>query len=67
MLHSGKFIFIRFNPDKYINKNGTKVDPCMKKRMIYLHNEINNQIKRINAEENVELLELHYLFYDGYH
>ena len=39
MLHSGKFIFIRFNPDKYINKNGTKIDPCMKKRMGDLHDE----------------------------
>ena len=67
MLHSGKFIFIRFNPDKYINKNGTKVDPCMKKRMIDLHNEINIQIERIYTEENQELLEIHYLFYDGYH
>ena len=67
MLHSGKFIFIRFNPDKYINKNGTKVDPCMKKRMGDLHNEINIQIDRIYAEQNEELLEIHYLFYDGYH
>jgi hypothetical protein len=45
MLHSGKFIFIRFNPDKYINKNGTKVVPCMKKRMPDLHNEIDNKSK----------------------
>jgi hypothetical protein len=27
----------------------------------------NKQIERINAEENTELLELHYLFYDGYY
>jgi len=67
MLHSGKFIFIRFNPDKYINKNGTKVDTCMKKRMGDLHSEIDKQIVRIHAEENTELLELHYLFYNGYH
>jgi hypothetical protein len=38
----------------------------MKKRMYDLQNEINKHIKRINAEENTELLELHYLFYDGY-
>ena len=31
-----------------------------------LQNEINIQIERINTEENTELLELHYLFYDGY-
>ena len=44
-----------------------KVDPCMKKRMNDLQNEIDKQVERINAEENTELLELHYLFYDGYH
>lgn len=62
----GKFVFIRFNPDKYINKNGTTVNPSMKKRMDDLQNEINIHIKRINAEENTELLELHYLYYDKY-
>ena len=66
MLHSGKFIFIRFNPDKYINKNGTTVNPYMKKRMDDLYDEINIHIKRIHNDENTELLELHYLFYDGY-
>jgi hypothetical protein len=34
--------------------------------MIDLHEEINIQIERIHADENTELLELHYLFYDGY-
>ena len=66
MLHSGKFVFIRFNPDKYINKNGTAVNTSMKKRMDDLQNEINIHIERINAEKNTELLELHYLYYDGY-
>jgi hypothetical protein len=66
MLHSGKFVFIRFNPDKYINKNGTTVNPSMKKRMDDLQNEINIHIIRINAQDNTELLELHYLYYDGY-
>lgn len=66
MLHGGKFIFIRFNPDKYINKNGTKVDPYMKKRMDDLSEEIDKQIERINNDENEELLEIIYLFYDGY-
>ena len=44
MIHSGKFIFIRFNPDSYINSHGTKKNNCMKSRMTYLENEINNQI-----------------------
>ena len=67
MLHGGKFIFIRFNPDKYINKNGNKIDTSMKKRMDDLRDEINIQIERIHTDKNIELLELHYLFYDGYH
>ena len=32
-----------------------------------LRYEINIQIERIHADKNIELLELHYLFYDGYH
>jgi hypothetical protein len=66
MLHSGKFIFIRFNPDKYINKNGTAINPYMKKRMDDLRDAINIHIERIHNDQNTELLELHYLFYDGY-
>jgi len=66
MLHGGKFIFIRFNPDKFENYTGTKINPCMKRRMIELKEEIEKQIERIKKEENKELLEIHYLFYNGY-
>jgi hypothetical protein len=66
MLHGGKFIFIRFNPDKFINILGTEKNPYMKKRMNYLYNEINYQIERINNEKNEELLEISYLFYNGF-
>lgn len=66
MLHGGKFIFIRFNPDNYINKNGTNINTSMKKRMDDLSEEIDKQISRINNDENEELLEIIYLFYDGY-
>ena len=66
MIHSGKFIFIRFNPDTYINSNGTKKNNCMKSRMTYLENEINNQIDRINNEQNEELIEFVYLFYNNF-
>jgi hypothetical protein len=38
----------------------------MKRRMAYLHKEIDRQIERISNEENNELLEIEYLFYDGY-
>jgi len=66
MLHSGKFIFIRFNPDKYINSKGIVVNPYIKLRMNDLKDEINKQIDRINNEKNEELLEIIYLFYDKY-
>lgn len=66
MIHGGKFIFIRFNPDIFINELGTKKNPYMKRRMEYLEQEINNQLDRINKEENNELLETVYLFYDGF-
>jgi hypothetical protein len=66
MIHGGKFIFIRFNPDMFINKLGTKKNPYMKIRIEHLKNEIVKQIERIKNEENNELLEVIYLFYDNY-
>jgi hypothetical protein len=66
MLHGGKFIFIRFNPDKYKNSNGTKKDTYMKMRVEELSKQIDKHISRINSEENVEILEIYYMFYDGY-
>lgn len=66
MLHGGKFIFIRFNPDHFTSSLGTKKNPYMKRRMEYLEKEIYNQINRIDNEENKELLEISYLFYDNF-
>ena len=63
MAFSGKWIYIRFNPDKY-KKNGKSVNPSISTRLQVLKNEIDKQIKRIENEENAELLERHYLFYD---
>lgn len=52
MVHSGKWVFIRFNPDgKGLNKLSRLVE------------EIHIQIKRIENEENTELLEVVKLFY----
>ena len=66
MIHGGKFMFIRFNPDNYTHQNGTKVNPYMKKRMDDLYNEIIKQTNRITNEQNNELLEIIHLFYDEY-
>lgn len=58
MIHSGKWIYIRFNPDKTIEH---KVD--MEDRIILLLDVIKKQIERIEKEENTELVEIIKLFY----
>jgi hypothetical protein len=55
MIHSGKWIFIRFNPD------GKGVD--MEDKLSKLTETIENQIERIDREENTELLEIIKLYY----
>jgi len=66
MVHGGKFIFIRFNPDKYKNKKGKSVNPMLYTRLPVLQKEIEKQIERIHKEENTELLEIVKLYYDNY-
>ena len=55
MVFSGKWIFIRFNPD------GRGVD--MTNKLNVLIEEINRQIQRIEDEKNSELVEIIKLFY----
>jgi len=62
MIHGGKFIFIRFNPDKY-KKNGKNVNSMIYTRLTMLKNEIEKQIERITNEEN-DLIEIIHLFFD---
>jgi len=62
--YGGKFIFIRLNPDKYKDEKGNSCNPMLFNRLIVLENEINKQIKRIENEENKELLEVIKLYYD---
>ena len=64
MLHSGKFIYIRFNPDKFKNKNGKSLNPMLYTRLPVLKEEIEKQIERIKNEENIELLEIIKLYYN---
>jgi hypothetical protein len=55
MIHSGKWIFIRFNPDsKKFN---------MEEKLAKLIETINQQVIRIEKEENNELVEIIKLFY----
>jgi len=55
MIHSGKWIFIRFNPD------GNGVD--MVDKLARLMQEIQIQIERIENDENNELLEIIKMYY----
>jgi len=64
MIHGGKFIFIRFNPDSYTNKNNDRENPSIESRLPALYLEIEKQLSRIEKEENNELLEIIYLFFD---
>ena len=52
MIHSGKWIFIRFNPDTNVSK--TDIEDKLNK----LVETINDCIVRIDKEENIELLEI---------
>lgn len=63
MVHGGKFVYIRFNPDKYTEKGKTR-NPQIKTRLSKLKEEIEKQIKRIEKEENEDLLEIIYMYYD---
>lgn len=66
MIHSGKWVFIRFNPHLYKNEKGLRVNPQRDKRLAYLKSFIEKQVERITNEQNTELLEIHKLFYDGF-
>jgi hypothetical protein len=52
MIHSGKFIFVRFNPDT----NVSKID--ISDKLDKLVETIHECIKKIENEENTELIEI---------
>jgi hypothetical protein len=58
MIHSGKWIYIRFNPD-IIRGHTTDIED----RITILLDVIEKQIQRIMSEENTELVEIIKLFY----
>jgi hypothetical protein len=64
MAYSGKWVYIRFNPDKYFDENRKTKNPSLHKRLEILKSEISKQIMRIENNENTDLVENFYLFYD---
>jgi hypothetical protein len=57
MIHSGKWIFIRFNPDN--NRDNTDFED----KLSVLVQTMQEQIERIENEENEDLVEIFYLYY----
>ena len=57
MIHSGKWIFIRFNPG--LDKSKTNIE----NKLNTLVETIKISIERINKEENIDLLEIIKLYY----
>ena len=66
MAHGGKWIYIRFNPDKYKSIKGKNKNPEISTRLTALKQEIEKQMERIKNEENTELIERIYMYYDNY-
>lgn len=66
MAYSGKWIYLRLNVDRFVNSDGIPKNPEIKDRFNTLEKEINKHIKRIEKEKNKDLLEIIYLYYDGY-
>ena len=64
MVYTGKWIFIRFNPDSYKDEKGNRKNPEIKKRLKELKKEIDKQIERIKKEENIEMVEIIKMYYD---
>ena len=75
MAFGGKWVFIRFNPDSYVDADGKRVmgffdskgakrTDEMSRRLDELARCIDEQTKRIERDENVDLLEEVFLFYD---
>ena len=64
MAYGGKFVFIRFNPDKYKDESGKSCNPMLFNRLILLEEEIQKQVKRIENDDNKDLLEVIELYYD---
>ena len=63
MIHGGKLVFIRFNPDKY-KIRGKITNPMLYTRLPLLKQEIEKQISIIERGENNELVNIIKLYYD---
>ena len=61
---SGKYVFIRYNPDKYKDKNGKNRNPPFETRINALVSEIKKHKIRIEKEKNDDLVEINHMYYN---
>jgi hypothetical protein len=64
MIYSGKWLFIRFNPDSYLDDKNQRQNPNIESRYHSLLNEIQRHMTRVEQQDNQELIEVHRLFFD---
>jgi very-short-patch-repair endonuclease len=64
MIYSGKWLFIRFNPDSYFNDKKQRQNPSIESRYHSLLEEIQRQMARVQQGENQELIEVYRLYFD---
>ena len=60
---SGRYIFLRYNPDNFIDKYNISKKPSFRKRIDILENNIEQHIDRIGHGLNTDLVEISFLFY----
>ena len=61
---SGKYIFIRHDPDKFMDKYDVSKNPMFDTRMEVLEKSIDKHLEKIKKKFNKEFVEIHHLFYD---
>ena len=61
---SGKYIFIRYNPDKFIDKYGKSKNPMFNIKMEVLEKIIHKYTNKINNYKNKDLVKIHHIFYN---
>jgi ribosomal protein S27AE len=59
----GKVIWIRFNPDAYI-VNSKKKNPHISTRLRELAKQIDHHTSRIKNNDNTDLVEIHFIYFD---
>ena len=64
MVHPGNWVFIRFNPDAYINHLGERVEDVLTERLRVLGRTVSEEIETIKRGSGGELVRIRHLFYD---